>query len=90
MTARKKATGTRTRKAPAKKAEQRDVPPHVTTQQDDGLVHVTPVAPGDPQQVAALAGLLLGAAGSPSEVRTTTAPQGWVVTAAVADAAGLN
>ncbi|MFC3848878.1 hypothetical protein ACFORJ_01675 [Corynebacterium hansenii] len=61
-------------------------PPHVSIDRGDGTTAITPV---DVADTPVLVGLLLDAAGSASDVATTTGPHGWVVPTAVAKKAGL-
>lgn len=53
----------------------------------DGTATITPIKAAD---VPAIAWLLLDAADDPAQVRTNTAPMGWVVPEKIAKAAGLT
>lgn len=62
------------------------LPKHVAVTNGDGTVTVHPVDPKTAQDIAVG---LLGAAGNPAEVRTTTSPAGFIVPDAVAKKAGV-
>ncbi|WP_297451693.1 hypothetical protein [uncultured Corynebacterium sp.] len=59
--------------------------PATTVERPDGRIEVYPVAAGDTETIASA----LVSADKTGMVRTITAPNGWVVPAAVAKSAGL-